>query len=521
LGRKSRVLVVGFDAADKDLISEWSADGSLPNFRELAERSAWGDVKNPASLEAGSAWPSFYYGSPPAVHGQYDGIRLFDSQSYAYRKYENEELAEEPIWTRLSRENLRCILIDPPYIPFTEPFNGLAVLDWATHAPHNGADKLHLVVEPPSFQRELLENYGPDPLGGHTCDYYRPRSLKEQIRFRDALIKRVDIKTRLALDLIERPDWDFFLSVFGECHCIGHHSWHCHDAAHPEHNPNIAEALGDPVKDVYIAIDAALGKIMDQIGDDDTCLVYISHGMGPGYSGTRLLDRILSKLEGMDAAKIDDLKRRALIAWRGAPKPIKKLLGPLHSVYYKRAHNKGFLPGRENRKFFEVIANDRSGGVRINLAGREARGVVQPGVEYDAICNQLVEDLSAVTNAETNEPLAASVLKTRDVHQGDQADRLPDITVTWNRSAPIRIVQSPKIGRIAHPGVNARTGDHTPFGRFFAVGPTVRPGRLNAPAHAWDFAPTLAQLLNAPLEGATGRPIEALTDGEGSALRAR
>ncbi len=40
----SRLLVIGLDAADKDLIEEWAAIGDLPNFRKLLGTSVWGTL---------------------------------------------------------------------------------------------------------------------------------------------------------------------------------------------------------------------------------------------------------------------------------------------------------------------------------------------------------------------------------------------------------------------------------------------------------------------------------------------
>src|SRR6185436_19531560 len=51
--------------------------------------------------------------------------------------------------------------------------------------------------------------------------------------------------------------------------------------------------IGDPLRDVYIALDAAVGRLLEAAGPDTTAVVLCSHGMGPHYDGTHLLEEIL------------------------------------------------------------------------------------------------------------------------------------------------------------------------------------------------------------------------------------
>jgi len=146
--------------------------------------------------------------------------------------------------------------------------------------------------------------------------------------------------------------------------------------------------------------------------------------------------------------------------------------------------------------FLVVFANDRTAGIRLNVVGREAQGIVQPGAEFDAVCRQLMTDLSDVVNAETGEPIADEILMTGDYHEGPYSDHLPDILVTWNRSHPINAAQSPKIGTVDKTGlVLTRSGDHRPLGRFFGLAEDWPARQLNAPVRVEEFAPTFAALL--------------------------
>jgi hypothetical protein len=230
--------------------------------------------------------------------------------------------------------------------------------------------------------------------------------------------------------------------------------------------------------------------------------------MGPGYSGTRLLDRVLVRLEHQQTRQLDSVIMRVLrSAWRAAPAPLRRPFVRLRD----RVSHDGFQPDRQNRRFFEVFANDRTAGIRINLRGREANGIVEPGAEYEAVCKSLIADLYEVVNAETGKPVVQEIIQSRDQYTGERLDLLPDLLVTWNRSAPINVVRSPKIGQVDKSGLlRLRTGDHLPVGRFFGIASDWPHRRLNYVVRAIDFAPTIASLLGVDPPQTDGNVIEPL-----------
>ena len=65
--------------------------------------------------------------------------------------------------------------------------------------------------------------------------------------------------------------------------------------------------------------------------------------------------------------------------WRSAPGPIRKLLIPLKRGV-RGVRPEAHPAGESHRKFFEMHLNGATGGFRINLKGREANGIVEPGV---------------------------------------------------------------------------------------------------------------------------------------------
>ena len=507
----SRVFLLGFDAADKDLVEQWAREGALPNFQRLLKQSLYGDVEIPRGLEAGSVWPTFYFGLRPEKNGQYDGARLFDPAIYDHRSYQPDTDALPPIWTRLSECGKRCVVIDAPYNYPVDSINGLKVVDRAGHVPAGGGNFLHLRTHPPELAETILSRYGADPAGGRSSDFFPVDTVEAVREFVDIYTRRIHSKVDMMLDFWQQEPWDFFMSVFTEAHCAGHRCWHLHDPSHPQHDAELVQAVGNPLKTIYVALDQAVGRVLQAVENQSRVILYLSHGMGPRASGTRVLDRVLARMDNQTVSSrsgwLMDLARRT---WRLMPEQMRKPFQKLRD----NVTNDGFQPNRAGRRFFEVYANDRTAGIRINLQGREAQGVVAPE-QYDRLCEELMEEMYRLTNPESGQPVVREVIRTRDHYHGPHRDRLPDLLVTWNRSHPINFIESPRVGIVDTKGIDmrTRTGDHRIRGRFFALAADWPAQKLTRTVKTEDFVPTITRLLGVPAGETDGQEILPLVAG--------
>jgi len=503
-----KLLLIGIDAMEKDLVLRWAEEGLLPSFERLLRDSSWAFVGNPPGLVSGGAWQSFSTGVSPARHGLYNAYEYFDSNSYGVDFYATGDPRFSPFWEVLSQAGKRVAVIDVPYSFLSAELSGIQVVDWFTHTRMtDGA----LLTVPAGLAAEIETRFGIDPLGlgrGSPCDRNPPRSRQELQAYRQMLIDRIEAKTAFCEELLARESWDLFLPAFCECHCVGHHCWHVHDERHPRHDKAVAADVGDPVRDVYVAIDRAVGRLVERAGPDMTVMVYSSFGVTAAYSGTHLLDEILLRLDGKRPNRVrHEVVDRLRQAWRRAPNQVRDLLRPLRQGPWEAIYQSSIVPNRATRRFFEVKANDATGGVRINLVGREAKGLVEPGEQYDRLCEELTENLLSFVNVDTARPLVREVVRTDRIYRGERLDRLPDLLVHWNRDAPILGIFSPKTGLIENRHLGIRTGDHTDTGLVFMSGSNVVPGRRNRDVAVTDLAPTVTAHLGVALATSDGSPI--------------
>ena len=149
------------------------------------------------------------------------------------------------------------------------------------------------------------------------------------------------------------------------------------------------------------------------------------------------------------------------------------------------------------------LSADVHGYVRINLRGREAQGIVEPGEEFDRVCAQIADGLLGFVDSDTGEPVVQEVVRIDELFPtGGRRDALPDLIVRWAASpcANTRAIESPRFGRIAWPtpgkNPNARSGNHTAEAFIVAAGNGIEPGSsLPAEAHILDLPPTILALL--------------------------
>ncbi len=498
------VVIIAFDSMDYSLTRTWALDGHMPNFRALFEQSRWGLVDNPTGVEAGSAWPSFTTGFMPDHHGFFQAPYRFDVDSYKLRVIDLSERPIDPIWVDMSEAGKRVAVVDAPYELLEERLNGVQVTNWLAHVFTRYPG---LATHPPELAEELERDYGTNPFEGpnrcptNDCPV---DTAGDVTQLRDRLLERVGWKLSFSQDLLRREQWDYFLTVFHDAHDIGHMCWHVHDPEHERHDPSVAESVGDPVLDVYVALDAALGSLLESVGPDVNVIVYSSHGIGPQRTGSFFLDDILKALDeayrrdaaatsreqsGLDITSLYASAYRAVV-----PKFVRRGFSKTSAM--RKVYKHARMEELKRRRFFEVIPNHATGGVRLNLKGRERHGVVEPGRESEALCRRLEEDLKEIVNVESGEPVISTVFTTARLYDGPLVSEMPDLLLEWNRSAPIDCVHSPKFGTLRRRSQSTRSGDHanTP-GMFLALGPGIRPGRRNAPVSAADFAPTIAALL--------------------------
>lgn len=516
-----KVVMIGLDACDPALAQRFAADGVMPNLARLLETGARAPVENPVGLFVGSLWVNFGTALRPERHGFHCWNEI-EPATYEYR-LNTPSIAHIPqFWTQISEGGKRVGVIDVPHMIANQPLNGFQIVEWGCHDKHHG---FH--ASPPELAKIVEADFGLHPAlkgkhvygaGDTAPDDWAHRAGPLRTGPEDCALLRdmlagAEQKRRMTTSLMREGDWDLFLSVFGESHAIGHQQWHLHDKRHPRHDPQTVTAMGgDPLAQVYAALDRALGDVEAQTPNDALLLVYLSHGMGSHFDGDHLLEEILIRLdrhgrtgagapagEGSAAPRGSALRRVAAAV--GVPKSLRSWVG---RTFFARP---SAAEARARRRFFKEPNNTVYGGVRLNLMGREPKGIVPPE-EVDALIAEITEGLLELVNADTGKPVVRGVERCDRWHKRSPTDTMPDLFLDWERSALIENVSSPRIGVVQGRYTHWRTGDHRPAGLLLAKGEGLAAGVRMPGLAVEDIGPSIAARLGVELRDVDGRAAD-------------
>jgi predicted AlkP superfamily phosphohydrolase/phosphomutase len=496
-----RVLVIGLDSADAELIETWMAAGLMPNFARLRQQGQWGNLGTTADTMHVSAWPTLYTGATPGHHGMYHAYQVRAGEQHI-RRTEPDWCALPPFWKHLDDAGRKCIIFDA-FMDYPLPgFKGQQILEYGTWTWFG---------EPTSRPRGLLgsiqRRFGPYPAPEHANQVQVP---DDPLAFRDQLVAGAALKARITRSLMSENDWDLLFVTFGEPHGAGHYLWHFGDADYPMHAAAGPLAGRNLVRDVYVGLDAAIGEIVDALDDRTTVIVTSADGMGPNYSGCHMMPEMLHRLGLFHSSTVGTRSAATTAPKRGLLQSLRQAI-PLelrqsvtrcmprrmrYQLEMKWVNSS--IRWQDSRVF--CIPNSNEGYFRVNLQGREPQGIVRAGAEYDDVLGLVQQELNALRNPRNGLLAAERVVLTDEVFRGPQRRQLPDAVISWSRGA--RVVdqlQAPRSGLISkQPGYLVSpfyTGNHRPTAFMLARGPSLPEASILHGGHILDLAPTVLAML--------------------------
>jgi predicted AlkP superfamily phosphohydrolase/phosphomutase len=532
------VVAICLDAADPALLRDWIEEERLPNLARLFGAGAFGEISNLAFPTSEIVWTTFLTGAAPARTG-YWGPRRFDARNYdvvqdpagAY------DFLEFPPFYALGAGR-RVAIFDLPQARIDDGVDGVQVLGWGARGAFCASGS-----RPEGLYRELVTRHGGHPTYNRdAADCRDPERLAALARELEEGARR---RAAIAKDLLRRERWSLFLTSFSETHSAGHSFWHVSRPGHPLHG--LVRMAEDPLLAVYRAVDAAVGEVVAAAPADAYVVLFSDHGMVPNHvdlPGMVFLPELLYRrafpgrygfarggagrpgapiLEGSFGSALywlreeKSLFRRALR--RVFPGRFRANAWPLRSsalssrleleragasLYYHPTL--WYRPSWPAMRAFALPTYSEA-AVRVNLEGREARGLVSRR-DFESLLDEVEEDVRGLTNARTGRPLAREVLRTRRPGAEDDP-RGPDgdLVVFWREGEIADTADTARHGRIG-PVPFFRTSAHRPCGFVSVAGPGIEPGTRLLGGHALDLAPTILELMGAPVPARLeGRPL--------------
>jgi predicted AlkP superfamily phosphohydrolase/phosphomutase len=496
-----RQLLIGLDAMDWHLVRKWAAENKMPTFRRLMEEGTQAELSTVADTLPDTSWNCICSGLNPAHLARYFYVQ-HDPETAGLRYMPDDSSGVNYFWDHLSAAGRRVGVVDVPHVDIAPRLNGFQLVSWGTHASHSSRSSTL-----PSMLREVDARFGRHPVGECDAVTSAPEAKKE---LRRRLLAGVRAHGELFRYCITEQDWEVLTTVFAAPHCAGHFFWHYLDPTHPLHDPDDRHGLADTIETVYRAIDREVGAMIEAAGVGVRVYAFAAHGMGPLYHASWNLPEILDYLGYGNGGRRDHprvhpdgtrpgaIHRANVNYWRILRMMMPgKLQYAIKAVLPERLQHElmfRFYGGNrswEKCRAFAVPNNDAVGAIRINLKGRDYNGLVEPGAEYDRICDDLCAALAELSDPISGRPVVKYISRIQRELHGPRVDKLPDITANWEQSFPWSSVYSPRFGTVRLRNQDSRTGSHSPHAFMLASGEGIPRGAAISGASIFDFVPTI------------------------------
>ncbi len=357
-----------------------------------------------------------------------------------------------------------------PWVVFTFPFNSLVKL--------TGIGRFHLVSTspeiklylspihfnpsdlPPSVKitapgglaKKLADRYGLYKTMGWQIDTW---SMSEETIDEKAFLEDVDQTIepfrKMMNDFLDDKEVRLFVQIYEFPDRVAHCFWRFLDPQHPAYDAAKAAKWAPAVDRTYAQMDAIVGDAMKKLQEGDILMVLSDHGFATwrrsvNYN-TWLVENGFMTLTGSEGKGAD----------------LEMLFGqgefwPNVDWSKTKAYGMGL------------------GDIYINLEGREGKGIVSPGAEYEAVREEIKRKLVTLVDPKTGQRAVSRIFTREEAYGSFDANVIPDLFVT--NTAGYRIGWQGSLGVVTkemfEDNAQIWSGDHC------SLDPALVPGILFA-----------------------------------------
>jgi predicted AlkP superfamily phosphohydrolase/phosphomutase/tetratricopeptide (TPR) repeat protein len=289
----SRLLLIGWDAADWQVITPLIDAGQMPALAEMIEKGAMGNLATLQPVISPMLWTSIATGKTADKHGIFGFVEK-DPETGNARPSSAVSRRTKAIWNIFQQaRGWRCHVSNWWASHPAEPLDGITVSNVFFRTKQIGPNSWRVPahsVHPP----ELVPEFGPLRMGinevnEHLVLPFIPGAAeidqKTDIRLERfaALMSDCCSEQAVATALLEREPWQFAAVYFDS---IDHFS-HGFMAYHPPRQPHVPEADFEMYRHVMTSVyrfhDMMLKRLIELAGPEATIVLCSDHGFQSGF----------------------------------------------------------------------------------------------------------------------------------------------------------------------------------------------------------------------------------------------
>ena len=501
----NKVAIFGLDGATFEIVRLGCERGELPTIAGLLDRGARGALESTIPPITAAAWTTFQTGVQPGRHGILDWLVREDG-SYRLRLVNSTMVRQKRLWDFAGAQGARVVIIGVPVTFPPRPVNGFLV-----------SGPLTLVEDGYTYPLDLAQELETQ-VGQFPCFPEHWRGRHELGGWLRRLERSIGVRERIARHLLKKADWDLFILHFMETDSVQHQLWHLHDRV--ERPRYRLEAKGDPILEIYKAVDGSIGRLVDDLPPETTVFLVSDHGFGPLYWNVSLNLWLLEAGYLLLKARPRSLLKRAafrlgltqerLFPWAERL----RILGRGARLRHDELHD---LMGTAFLSFADVdwdrtraYSYGNVGQVFLNRRGREPQGIVEAG-EAERLVEELASALGGLTNPANDERVLERIWRNEELWHGEALGSGPELLVVPRKGYMTLGATDFPTHRVVTPAF-AGSGWHEPLGILVAAGEGIQRGEV-AGARLVDMLPTVLHAMGLAVPSLLdGRVLDGLFD---------
>ena len=474
---KRRLVVLGLDGADWEIIGALVAAGSLPNLAKMMRAGSHANLRSTIPPLTAPAWASMFTGVNPGKHGIFDFATLTEGK----RRYTSGADRLVPyFWDLMHNEKILAYNIPCSY-PVRASGNTTLVSGYCTPGPKSE------FASPASVKEEILKLV-PDYEFNHGAesDLVRAGVADAKKKVQAGIVRSLESRLKVSTHLLASREWDAAFVVFSETDWIQHYFMHEFVAAESKPETEVGR--------LYAPIDAFLGELLSR---GYNVMVVSDHGF-----------KLVKRMFFLNSVLIRDgflhLKkgtRRHAMQSIGLTRD--KIISMLPRwLFYQIRKSEAFA--NLGRAMFPTKAlmegNVDFGRTEAYLFSNSGGMVLRDGARAEDIMRHVLgaED-------ESGKRPVGNVYQRESIYSGEAVPKAPHLVALSSGDNTLNVGLSARLSRPVDPKTEL-SGYHDQFGIFLSMGPDLESRGKMEDLDLLDVAPTVMSFF--------GYPVPALMDGK-------
>lgn len=457
----SRTFVVGLDGGSWRLAETWIEAGELPNLTKLRKGGTWGECRSCLPPVTFPNWKCYSAGKNPGKLGVFWFERI-DLEAERVDIMNGRDFRTAELWDYLNDAGLTAGIINMPTMYPPRSINGLVVCGGpdAVEGEYRSIDTGYTFPEDLEEKLESAYDYRVHPNPLLSSNQERGEEVEEILRL-------LEIRFRVAVDLFEREQLDFVHVTLFYLNVLQHFFWN-----------------EGPTKRAWKIIDEWLGRIADL--DDTNLFVMSDHGSAPTKTEFYVNEWLAKEGYLTETYSVDDILKRIGITRERALRGAKRLgvVDVLSRVVPQRFQK--LIPqtaGAKRERKLEKIDLDKT----LAVASGQGPIYLNPAHNDQTVRERLIADLQAVEDDDGLQ-LFTNVYRSEELYSGSYVNLGPEVVVDQR---PGVHVNDGLGGGEVMTEPDRWAAENTPHGIFVSNGPDIESGGELDGVRILDIAPTI------------------------------